>query len=138
MTHNGIDVLDRTDCDTLLRQATLGRVGVKIADEPAILPVYYAMQGDDIVFRTSPGTKLDAAVLHTKVAFEIDDDAAGWSVLVVGHAEELRDGRDVETALKVLGTVWPTGERERVVRIRVEKVTGRRLRTINLTRFDGR
>ena len=74
MTHEGIDVLDRSECYTLLRTQRLGRVGVKLANELLILPVYYALLEDDIVFRTSPGTKLDAAVLRTTVAFEVDNE----------------------------------------------------------------
>ncbi len=99
MTHEGIDVLDRTDCYNLLKDRRLGRVGVKLADELLILPVYYALVGEDIVFRTSPGTKLDAAVLHTSVAFEVDNDMPSWSVLVSGHAEELRDRYETENAV---------------------------------------
>ncbi len=83
--------LDVAECYTLLRSRTLGRVAVKLADDLVILPVYYALLEDDIVFRTAPGTKLDAAVLKTRVAFETDGASPGWSVLVRGHASEIRD-----------------------------------------------
>ena len=119
--------LDRTDCYVLLRGRTLGRVAVKIAQDLVILPVYYAVMDDDIVFRTAPGTKLDAAVLKTKVAFEVDGASPGWSVLVRGHAEELRDPSLQTRARSLLGHDWPAGEREEIVRIRAEQVTGRRL-----------
>jgi uncharacterized protein len=132
MTHEGIDVLDRSECYKLLREQRLGRVGVKLADELVILPVYYAVLEDDIVFRTSPGTKLNAAVLRTTVAFEVDNATHGWSVLIGGHVQELRGADECEVARTLLGGGWPAGERERIVRVRAEKVTGRRLRTINL------
>jgi nitroimidazol reductase NimA-like FMN-containing flavoprotein (pyridoxamine 5'-phosphate oxidase superfamily) len=134
MTHEGIDVLDRSECYTLLRTQRLGRVALKLGDELVILPVYYAVLDDDVVFRTSPGMKLDAAVLRTTVAFEVDDEvpAPGWSVLVSGHVQELRGAREEEAARTILGHDWPEGEREHIVRLRAEKVTGRRLRTINL------
>jgi nitroimidazol reductase NimA-like FMN-containing flavoprotein (pyridoxamine 5'-phosphate oxidase superfamily) len=119
--------LDRADCYGLLRGRTLGRVAVKIAEDLVILPVYYAVMDDDIVFRTAPGTKLDAAVLKTKVAFEADGASPGWSVLVRGHAEELRDESLKVKAHALLGHDWPAGERDHVVRIRAEQVTGRRL-----------
>jgi len=119
--------IDRADCYVLLRGRTLGRVAVKIADDLVILPVYYAVMDDDIVFRTAPGTKLDAAVLKTKVAFEIDGASPGWSVLVRGHAEEMRDANLQVKARSLLGHDWPAGEREQIVRIRAEQVTGRRL-----------
>lgn len=132
MTHEGIDVLDRDECYKLLREQRLGRVGVKLADELVVLPVYYAVLGDNVVFRTSPGTKLNAAVLRTNVAFEVDCATPGWSVLITGHVQELRGADEGEAARRLLGSEWPAGERERIVSVRAEKVTGRRLRTISL------
>jgi len=127
MNSRNIDRLDETDCYVLLRGRTLGRIAVKLADDLVILPVYYAVMDDDIVFRTAPGTKLDAAVLKTKVAFEVDGTAPGWSVLVRGHAEELREPGEQQRARQLLGNDWPAGERDDLVRIRAEQVTGRRL-----------
>ena len=81
------------------------------------------------MFRTDPGTKLIAAVLETRVAFEVDDAADDWSVLVVGHAHEVRSPSPAMTKAEAhLDDYWPSGERDRVVRIEIEKVTGRRLR----------
>jgi nitroimidazol reductase NimA-like FMN-containing flavoprotein (pyridoxamine 5'-phosphate oxidase superfamily) len=127
VTSQGLEIIDRPECELLLRGRTLGRVGVKIADELMILPVFYAVVDDDIVFRTAPGTKLDAAVLGTKVSFEVDGTAPGWSVLVSGHAREVRDPVQQQHARARLGQDWPEGERDRIVAIRAEKVTGRRL-----------
>jgi hypothetical protein len=126
--HTGdIARLDEADCYILLRGRTLGRVAVKLAEDLVILPVYYAVLDDDIVFRTAPGTKLDAAVLRTKVAFEVDGASPGWSVLVRGHAEEIRAPEEQQRARHVLGSDWPAGERDQLMRIRAEQVTGRRL-----------
>ena len=127
MTSRGLEIIDRAECDILLRGRTLGRVGVKIADELVILPVYYAVVDDDIVFRTDPGTKLDAAVLGTRVAFEVDGTAPGWSVLVTGHAREIKEVERQQHARTRLGNDWPAGEREHVVAIRMETISGRRL-----------
>jgi uncharacterized protein len=136
MTRAGIDVLDRTECYRLLREGRLGRVAVRLTNELVILPVYYALLEDDIVFRTSSGTKLNAALLRTTVAFEVDHDDPGWSVLVTGHAQEVRGSAERAVARTVLGYGWPARQRECIVRIRAEKVTGRRLRTINPPRCD--
>jgi nitroimidazol reductase NimA-like FMN-containing flavoprotein (pyridoxamine 5'-phosphate oxidase superfamily) len=120
--------IEEAECYALLRRRSLGRIGVHIDDQFAILPVYYALVGHDIVFRTSPGTKLSAATLRTVVVFEIDSAAdPAWSVLVRGHADELRDHDGVQRARAALGHDWPAGEREHYVRIRVDHVTGRRL-----------
>jgi nitroimidazol reductase NimA-like FMN-containing flavoprotein (pyridoxamine 5'-phosphate oxidase superfamily) len=128
MTSRGIEVLNEAESRMLLPQRSLGRIGVKIGDDIVVLPVYYAVHDGDIVFRTDPGTKLNAAVLGTQVAFEIDSGGSPpWSVLVIGHAEEVRDLVQAQAARTQLGHDWPAGDRENVVRIRTERVTGRRL-----------
>jgi nitroimidazol reductase NimA-like FMN-containing flavoprotein (pyridoxamine 5'-phosphate oxidase superfamily) len=128
VTSRGFDVLGRDECLDLLRAHSFGRVGIRIADDPVILPVFYTVFEDEVVFRTDPGTKLIAAVLETRVAFEVDDRTDGWSVLVVGHAHEVRTpSPELTTALARLGDFWPVGERERFVRIEIEKATGRRM-----------
>jgi nitroimidazol reductase NimA-like FMN-containing flavoprotein (pyridoxamine 5'-phosphate oxidase superfamily) len=128
MTSQDLDILDEADCYLLLRSRTLGRVGVHIGDDLAIFPVYYALTGKDVVFRTSPGTKLNAAVLGTRVVFEVDSASPGWSVLVRGHAHELRAQDEVVDARNALGHDWPAGSRECYVKVTGEQVTGRRLR----------
>jgi uncharacterized protein len=128
VTSQDLDVLDRDDCYVLLRSRTLGRVGVHIADDLAIFPVYYAVMGNDVVFRTSPGTKLNAAVLGTRVVFQVDDASSGWSVLVRGHAHELRERDEKAHAQSLLGRDWPAGSREFYIKVVGEQVTGRRLR----------
>jgi nitroimidazol reductase NimA-like FMN-containing flavoprotein (pyridoxamine 5'-phosphate oxidase superfamily) len=129
VTSRGLDLLGIDECIALLRANCFGRVGMGLADDPVILPVFYAMVEGEVVFRTDPGTKLIAAVLETRVAFEIDDRADGWSVLVIGRAHEVRSPSPEMTAMQTpLGDFWPAGERERFVRIETERVTGRRLR----------
>jgi nitroimidazol reductase NimA-like FMN-containing flavoprotein (pyridoxamine 5'-phosphate oxidase superfamily) len=128
MTRAGLDTLDEEECARLLRARSFGRIGVKLGRELLVLPIFYAMAGDDVVFRTGPGTKLDAAVLRTRVVFEIDDPDEGWSVLASGPAQEVRAGPELGEIRALLGDAWPVGERERIVRVRINKVTGRRIR----------
>lgn len=128
MTSRGLDLLTTDQCLDLLRRHSYGRIGVKIAGELLILPVFYMVAGDEIVFRTDPGTKLIAAVLETRVAFEVDDQHAGWSVLVGGRAHEVRSP-DAEPLIErlELDHFWPAGERQSVVRVEIERITGRRV-----------
>ena len=127
MTSGSLRVLDEAECYLLLHSRTLGRVGVHLGDQLAVLPVYYAVMDRDVVFRTAPGTKLDAAVLATRVVFEVDNASPGWSVLLRGHAHEIRDHDELVHAKALLGHDWPAGEREEYVRIISEQITGRRL-----------
>ncbi|HEY5170776.1 MAG TPA: pyridoxamine 5'-phosphate oxidase family protein [Acidimicrobiia bacterium] len=128
MTSRGLDRIGPEECLELLRHKTFGRVGMRISDEPVILPVFYTLAAGDVVFRTDPGTKLIAAVLESRVAFEVDDPEAGWSVLVVGHAHELRAPSGMTEELARLDAFWPQGEREHLVRISADKIEGRRIR----------
>jgi nitroimidazol reductase NimA-like FMN-containing flavoprotein (pyridoxamine 5'-phosphate oxidase superfamily) len=127
MSSRGFDLLGSDECLALLGSRSFGRIGIKIADDPVVLPVFYALVDDEIVFRTDPGSKLIAAVLETRVAFEVDDADEAWSVLVVGHAHEVRTSTALDRLRPRLDAVWPAGERERLVRIECERVTGRRL-----------
>jgi len=89
VSNYGLKVLDREECEALLRTQKVGRVGL-FTHAPLVVPVVYALLGADVVFRTAPGEKLIAAVLNRTVAFEIDEfevsARTGWSVIVVGAA----------------------------------------------------
>jgi nitroimidazol reductase NimA-like FMN-containing flavoprotein (pyridoxamine 5'-phosphate oxidase superfamily) len=127
VTSIGLEIIDPAECDILLRGRTLGRVGLKIADEIMVLPVFYAVVDHDIVFRTDPGTKLDAALMGTRVAFEVDGTAPGWSVMVSGHARLIKNSDEQQHARARLGDDWPAGERDHLVAIAIERISGRRL-----------
>ena len=47
----GLKVLDREECEALLRTQRVGRVGL-CTHGPLVVPVVYAMLGADVVFRT--------------------------------------------------------------------------------------
>lgn len=132
MTSYGTEVLAAEECRRLLASQRVGRVAVSTGERPAILPVVYAILDGDVVFRTAPGEKLIAAVLHRVVAFEVDDfDAAaraGWSVNVVGRAEEITHPDEYARAEALGLEPWAGGDvRDRYVRIRGEHVSGRRV-----------
>jgi nitroimidazol reductase NimA-like FMN-containing flavoprotein (pyridoxamine 5'-phosphate oxidase superfamily) len=123
--------LSRAECLERLRNARFGRIGVSVDALPAIFPVYLTMIDADLVFRTSPGTKLHAAATGAIVAVEVDrvDDttATGWSVLVRGLAHELQDGPKFDAARELLGTTWLEGAHEHLVAVSTDLVTGRHL-----------
>ena len=87
---------------------------------PRRAPGEFVVSGGAIVFRTVPGTKLDAATAGAVVAFEADaygtaEDRSGWSVLVRGVAEEVTRSRPSSRppassrSSRGPGTVAPTG-----------------------------
>lgn len=86
--------LDREECLRLLAVEDVGRLAMNQGRAPAIFPVNYALDGEAIVFRTAPGTKLTHGP-RSAVAFEIDgldrENRSGWSVVVTGRLEEVTD-----------------------------------------------
>ncbi len=75
------------------RRAPVGRVGVVVGGIPVVVPVNFALLDEDVVFRTSTGHKLVAAIDRSAVSFEVDSldlgAGAGWSVLITGGASEI-------------------------------------------------
>jgi uncharacterized protein len=127
VTNRGLEVLTNEECRQLLEARSFGRVVAQMGEAISAFPVYYVVHDGDIVFRTYPGTKLGAAVLRSRVTFEIDDETEGWSVMAFGPAEEVRDEGARSAALALLAEKWPEGERDHVVKVHPEVLTGRRL-----------
>ena len=130
VSNYGLEVLSEDECGALLATQRVGRIAVCGA-QPEIVPVLYALLDGDVVFRTAPGEKLLAAALARTVVFEIDafdvDARQGWSVDVVGEAEEIRDP-DERARAEALGLEpWAGEARDRYVRVRARHVTGRRI-----------
>ena len=128
----GLEVLTEAQCLELIAGGPVGRVGVTIHGLPVIMPVNYALVDGDIVFRTSDGTKLQAATEHAVIAFEVDTHDAerqsGLSVLAIGRSSRVTDEAE-HAALDQYGiTPWAGGgERNNYVRLRPELLSGRRI-----------
>jgi nitroimidazol reductase NimA-like FMN-containing flavoprotein (pyridoxamine 5'-phosphate oxidase superfamily) len=133
---NGLEVLERDECLRLLAHRRFGRVGVTEGAVPTILPVNYWCDGASIYVRTTPGTKLDAALRDAIVAFEVDDvdafDHAGWSVIVTGVAREVTDRAELDRLADAPLPRWAPSPDRHVVAIATELVSGRRLRGMEL------
>ena len=126
-------VLHEEECLRLLARGHLGRVGLVEGDRPVILPVNYGFDQGCVVFQSTQGSKLEAAVAGRHVAFEIDgiDPVyhGGFSVLVYGTAELVEAEDEVARLADLPLRPWWPEARDRWVRIRVEQVSGRRLRS---------
>jgi len=116
------------ECYELLASRSVGRIAFVVDGAPSVVPVNHTVDGEDIVFRTSPHSELGRSMVQGPVAFEVDqfDDLSqtGWSVLVQGAAAY--DDPEA-TPSREQPRPWPEGVRSLVVRIRPHQVTGRRL-----------
>ena len=131
MDRNGLEILSREECLRLLAEhpVGVGRVAIVEDDYPVVLPVNYVVDQGQVVFRTDPGSKLHAALLHRNVAFEADvidaDWHRGWSVLIQGQAERVLD--EERERLAALGPrPWASGAKSYFVRVTPERTSGRR------------
>ncbi|MEW6470871.1 MAG: pyridoxamine 5'-phosphate oxidase family protein [Actinomycetota bacterium] len=125
----GAEVLGRQDCLRLLAQTNVGRVAVSVGALPAVLPLRFAVVGDNVIFPGVRGGELDAAVRDTVVAVEADHSGpdGGWSVVVTGIATEATDAPEVHPGLGNLVAGDGTGEPLCWFEVPAEIVSGRRI-----------
>ena len=84
----------------LLRQSSLGRLALSAPGQIDIFPVNYYADGETLLLRTAPGTKLLELTVNSRVAFEIDGstDEEAWSVVVKGIARRLERQAEIDEA----------------------------------------
>lgn len=122
-----LDEMPREECITLLAGRSVGRLAVGSAGEaPHVVPVTYCLDGEVVVFRTGPGTKLKALRIGP-VSFPVDEidplRRVGWSVLVEGVAYEAVTDEVAGTELEP----WAPGDKTTWIRLVATRVTGRRI-----------
>ena len=124
--------LDEAECLRLIARGHFGRVGVVDDGRPIILPVNYVFDQGYVIFQSTEGTKLDVALAGRSIAFQIDaiDPMyhGGFSVLAYGAAEVVDAPDEIERLSELPLLPWWPGSRDRWIRIRVDEITGRRLR----------
>jgi len=125
-----METLAEAQCWGLLATVEVGRLGLVVDDRPVVLPVNFALDGDDIVLRTDEGTKLYAA-RRGLVAFECDDvDGVyhtGWSVIITGYAEEVRDATELDRLGRLRLGPWCDVPKPVILRIAPRTISGRRI-----------
>jgi len=133
LTKTALISLGPERCADLLALGTLGRLGVVIDGRPEIFPVnhvYDPVEGT-VVFPAHKGAKLSGALDWPWVAFEVDGmdvpHNRGWSVAVVGRAEEIVDEATIDRLSNIRHIEWGEGVGARWIRIVPSKVTGREI-----------
>jgi nitroimidazol reductase NimA-like FMN-containing flavoprotein (pyridoxamine 5'-phosphate oxidase superfamily) len=124
------EILSVHDCWKYLRSASVGRVAVVKDAVPEIFPVNYLPEDGTVIFRTAPGTKLDAVLQGGTVALEADGlndyGTIAWSVVLKGQPEAAAlAGDDLSRADRDL-TPWEAGVKDQLIRITPTELTGRR------------
>lgn len=130
----GLERIDRDECLELLAGDVVGRLAVASGGAADIFPVNYVLDGETVVFRTDPGTKLDATG-RAQASFEIDridrEHRTGWSVVASGRLEEVTrySSRTLARLRELPVDPWAGGDKAHYVRLIPSRITGRRVGT---------
>jgi nitroimidazol reductase NimA-like FMN-containing flavoprotein (pyridoxamine 5'-phosphate oxidase superfamily) len=128
-----LETLDRASSLALLRTVGLGRVAwAEESGRVVVEPVNFAIDGDDVVFRTGEGEKLDAIRRGRNFSFEADQVEpalrVGWSVLMQGAAEIVTEPERLRRLADSTVSPWDeSAPKPYFICIRAEHVSGRRL-----------
>jgi nitroimidazol reductase NimA-like FMN-containing flavoprotein (pyridoxamine 5'-phosphate oxidase superfamily) len=127
-----MEKMNREECLRSMERhpACVGRIALA-GPRPVIFPVNYAIHDGNVIFRTDGGTKFDAAVQNSFVAFEVDwvepTWQLGWSVVVRGQAHLVTDPQEVARLRHLPLMPWADGDKEHYVTIDTRLISGRRL-----------
>ena len=127
-----LDALSRQEALDLLATREVGRLVFDSPERgPVALPVNYRLVDGDIVLRTAADSSLVAAISQDPVGFEVDTTdearAQGWSVLVSGRVDRVKDPIEEQRLLERSATPWAGADRTHVLRFVVAGVSGRRV-----------
>ena len=125
-----VEILSEDECWALLTGAVIGRLVYAEGDDVEIFPVNFMVHDRKVLFRTAPGSKLEAVGSRPNVAFEVDEHGPiwVWSVIVRGRAERMSLGRrDRDLRRARPRVVEPRGE-EQLRAHHALRLSGRRFR----------
>jgi len=130
MRRPSLDELTSAECWARLSTGSLGRISVTVAALPVVVPVFYAVMDESIVFRCPPRTRLAAATTRSVVAFEVgeyaDETGHGWSVMAQGVASSITSPAVLERARQLpLAPMGAVHEDDRFVAVEVATIRGR-------------
>lgn len=123
--------LGRPECLRLLADQQIGRVAFTAHALPAVHPVAYLLDDEEIVFRTAAGGTLAAAVRQAVVGFQVDQidptTRTGWTVLGVGEAYEVLAPERLAELAAILPVPWVAGRDGHVISVPLQILHGRLL-----------
>lgn len=128
--------IDDAGCVRLLAAVDVGRLAVVVDGRPRIVVLNYLLDGRHLVFRTRQDAllaRLTEGGAQVHVEFEVDSSFAparsGWSVIATGLLVRERDAPREAVARERI-RAWAQGERDTILRLDVEELTGRRVGTL--------
>jgi nitroimidazol reductase NimA-like FMN-containing flavoprotein (pyridoxamine 5'-phosphate oxidase superfamily) len=118
-------------CLQLLEAVQYGRLATVEGERPLLVVVNHVVDDGDIYIRTHSDAKLAQLTENGRVlraVYEVDSafpaGQSGWSVMATGVLQ--REGGETPSArLRSRLTAWAQGERDVVLHLEVEELTGR-------------
>lgn len=126
-----INEIQESECREILARASVGRLGCSLNDQPYIVPVGIASEGDYIYVFSTLGQKIEWMRTNPKVCVQVDEanGQSDWvSVIANGEYEELPDPQRADErdhARKLLQKHhqwWLNSLAERRTRLRDEEI----------------
>lgn len=128
---DGRQALGRERCLALMASAPIGRVVYTDQALPAIAPVSFVLDGDQVIMSTGPGAKLAAAIRDAVVAFQVDDydpgTGTGWSITMIGQAQAVRAPEEIARLARLPLRPWVNMTDGPFIRISSPHLSGRRI-----------
>ena len=124
---SGLEVLSPAECLRLLAASRWGRVAISVGALPAILPVRFVIDEDEILFRAGRNTALALGTRGEVVAFQVDgnhDELGQWSVLATGRLG-VASGARAERYARLPIAAWALQDPSCFVELPIEVLSGR-------------
>ena len=129
--HADMEVLSSEEALGLLASVPVGRIAFVADGRPQIFPINYYIDGEHLVFRSALGSKLDAAEMGRRIAFEADqwnpNTFSGWSVVISGKARSITDPDRIAELEQLDFQPWLSSGEMGWVDVLIEEISGRRL-----------
>ncbi|WP_020574162.1 pyridoxamine 5'-phosphate oxidase family protein [Actinopolymorpha alba] len=115
----------------LLNDAPVGRIVFTDQTLPAVEPVYFTMDDDAVIVRTTAGSRLARSIHDSIVAFEVDNSdlepGSGWSVTALGRAEVVTEPTELARLSLLPSDGMELTAPVHYVRIRLRRIHGYRV-----------
>ncbi len=132
-----IEEMTKEEMRALLSRNSFGHLACARDNHPYVVPMNYGYDGESLFFFTTEGTKTEYISANREVCFQVEEikSASDWrSCMVIGRAERLERGDELEHAMQVITNSNPTltpainrtevGSRHRLNNVVVYRVRG--------------